>query len=63
MLLFLIAIVAATARRQVIVGDFVETKADDPSDASGARIDLADILRGEIARLADLLHVVATAAP
>jgi tetratricopeptide (TPR) repeat protein len=56
--MFLVAIVMATARRHVIVGEFVETRAEDTGDGSATAVDLADLLRGEIARLADLLHVV-----
>ena len=58
LVLFLAAIVVATARRQVVVGDFIETKVEETGDAPAVAVDLADLLRGEIARLADLLHVV-----
>lgn len=53
----LLGLSIAAARNRVIVGDFEYVSTDKDTKAPAA-VDVADLLRGEIARIANLLHVV-----
>jgi tetratricopeptide (TPR) repeat protein len=55
--LVLLGLSIAAARNRVIVGDFEYVSMDKEKKAP-AEVDVADLLRGEIARIASLLHVV-----